>query len=76
VTTTVAIEGGAWPWLPVRNEGPAPKPLVADICRQLCTVALEAPVPMGKIGVADVLDTGVDGVATCDMPRQQAQTPQ
>jgi CxxC motif-containing protein len=72
VTTTVAIEGAAWPRLPVRTAGAVPKPLVADICRQLRMVAMKAPVQMGEIVMADVLDTGVDVVATCDMPKQQA----
>ncbi|MGR8952834.1 MAG: DUF1667 domain-containing protein, partial [Gammaproteobacteria bacterium] len=67
VTTTVAIDGGIWPRLPVRSAGTVPKELVGDVCAVLRGVKVRAPVRMGDVVMADVLGTGVDIVATRDM---------
>lgn len=74
VTTTVAIEGARWPRLPVRTALPVPRQRVAEVCRRLHRVCVAAPIHMGDLIVADILGTGVDVVATCDMPRLQALT--
>lgn len=69
VTTTVAIEGGRWPRLPVRTTDPVPKDVVEALCTSLRTVIVRAPVRLGDVVVHDVLGTGVDVVASRDMPR-------
>ena len=68
VTTTVAVDGGTLPRLPVRSAGTVPKALVRDVCRALRSVHIHAPMRMGDVVLADVLGTGVDVVATRDMP--------
>ena len=68
VTTTVAVEGALWPRLPVKTTGEVPKLLVRDVCRALVNVRVQAPVVGGQVILADVLDTGVDVVATRSMP--------
>lgn len=68
VTTTVAVTGGALPRLPVRSAGTVPKGLVRDACCVLRDVKLRAPVRMGDVVLTDVLGTGVDVIATRDMP--------
>ncbi|MFO8148690.1 MAG: DUF1667 domain-containing protein [Trueperaceae bacterium] len=70
VTTTVAIEGSLWPRLPVKTEGDVPKDSVIDVCNLLHELRLEAPVTMGQVIAADVLGTGVDVVASRDLPRR------
>ena len=70
VTTTVAIEGGLWPRLPVKTQGDVPKGTVVDVCRLLHGLRLEAPVTIGQVIAADVLGTGVDVVASRDLPRR------
>jgi CxxC motif-containing protein len=69
VTTTVAIRGSFYPRLPVKTRGDVPKGRVADVCRLLHTLHLEAPVTMGQVIAPDVLGTGVDVVASRDLPR-------
>lgn len=64
VTTTVAIDGALWSRLPVRSNRPAPKELVMAICQALRTVRVTAPVALGEVIVADVLNSGVDIIAT------------
>ncbi len=67
VTTTVAIDKARWARLPVRTSRPAPKDKVLEICRALRTVRVSAPIASGDIIVRNVLDTGVDIIATRDM---------
>lgn len=68
VTTTVRIEHGRWPRLPVKTAGSVPKGRVQDVARALHELTLAAPVAMGDVVLADVLGTGVDVVATRDLP--------
>ncbi len=68
VTTTVGVRGGRWPRLPVKTVDTVPKDLVIDVCRALHDLRVEAPVALGDVVLADVLGTGVDVVATRDMP--------
>lgn len=68
VTTTVRIEGGRWPRLPVKTADSVPKGRVEDVARALHELTLVAPVAMGDVVLADVLGTGVDVVATRDLP--------
>jgi CxxC motif-containing protein len=72
VTTTVRIAGGRWARLPVKTSSAVPKHLVIDLCRALHGLVLEAPVALGDVVLADALGTGVDVVATRDMPRGRA----
>jgi CxxC motif-containing protein len=69
VTTTVAIEDGPFPRLPVRTDDPAPKGLVRQLCEELRGVTVSAPVAMGDVVLADALGTGIDVVATRDVER-------
>lgn len=69
VSTTVSIDGGTWPRLPVKTSGSVPKHLVRAVCRELWQVTVEAPAELGQVIVADILGTGVDVVATRSMPR-------
>ncbi len=69
VTTTVAIERAQWPRLPVRTNKAAPKDKVTAICQALRSVRVVAPVSLGDVIVANVLNCGVDIIATRDMER-------
>lgn len=68
LTTTVAVEGGRWPRLPVKSDGTVPKDLVVDACRSLATVRVTAPVRLGDVIVDDILGTGCAVIATRDLP--------
>jgi CxxC motif-containing protein len=68
VTTTVWIDGAAWPRLPVKTSGTVPRHMVGEVCRVLWEVRVQAPIALGDVIVADVLGTGNDVVATRSMP--------
>jgi CxxC motif-containing protein len=69
VATTVRVEGGRWARLPVRTREAVPKAEVLALCRALHALTLTAPVAMGTVVLTDALGTGVDVVASRDMPR-------
>jgi len=68
LTTTVASTGGFWARLPVKTRAPIPKDRVLAACEQLRSVRVAAPVAMGAVIVENILNTGVDIIATRDMP--------
>lgn len=67
VTSTVAIEGGIYPRLPVRTNHPVGKQRVAEICQALRTVKVMAPIQQGTVIVPNILNTGVDVIASRSM---------
>ncbi len=68
VATTVKVQGGVHPLVPVYTEAPVPKPRIFELLGDLRAVELEAPVTMGEVVLADALGTGIDVVASRDMP--------
>ncbi|MDD5447745.1 MAG: DUF1667 domain-containing protein [Actinomycetota bacterium] len=69
VTTTVLIEGGELPLLPVRSKSSIPKALVGEAVKALADVVVKAPVKSGDIIYPNIVDTGVDIVASRDLPK-------
>ena len=67
VTTTVRIAGGIQARLPVRTNNPVAKRLVTDVCQALCTVTVMAPIQRGAVILPNVLNTGVDVIASRSM---------
>ncbi len=68
VTTTVDVSGGLWARLPVRTREEILKDQVWDVVRLLRTIEVPAPVAMGDVIVPNILGSGVDIVASRDMP--------
>jgi CxxC motif-containing protein len=70
VTTTVAVRDGVLPLLPVRTATPIPKRLVTDASKVLASVVVDAPVENGQVVLKNILDTGVDVIASRDLERR------
>ncbi len=68
VATTVRVEGGIHPLLPVATSAPFPKPRIFELMNALRELSVEAPVKMGEVILHDALDTGIDIIASRDMP--------
>ena len=68
VTTTIAVDGGRWPRLPVKTREPVPKGMVREVCATLRDVRRDAPVEMGELIAENILGTGIDIVAARDLP--------
>lgn len=78
LTTTVRVDGGALPLVPVRSREPLPKGIVLDVAARLREVRLSAPVVAGQVVAtvpvatvpvaADARDSGIDIVTTRAVP--------
>lgn len=64
LTTTVRIEGGMLPLLPVVSETVLPKEKVLDCAAFLRGVTVKAPVKTGDVIVKDILGLGVNIIAS------------
>ena len=69
VATTVRVKGGAHPLAPVYTAQAFPNPRLFELLEALRQVELEAPVAMGQVVLANALDTGIDVLASREMPR-------
>jgi CxxC motif-containing protein len=73
--TTARVTGGVLPLVPVKTNKPMPKGKLEAAMREIAKVELEAPVELGDVVIEDILGTGVDIVATRDLPRKDEQAP-
>ena len=71
LTTTVKIKNAMYPLLSVRTSKPIPKDQIEACLQYLHGITVEAPVTIGQVIVEDILQTGVDIIATKSMARQR-----
>lgn len=67
LATTVVVEGGDERLVPVRTCSPIPRALHKDAMETIRELRVSAPVRMGDVIAANLLDTGVDLVASMDV---------
>jgi len=72
VASTVRVDGGLHPLVPVYTQKAFPKHMIPELARALRTVELPAPVKINQVVLADALGTGIDVVASRDMPKVEA----
>ena len=64
LTTTVKVEGGKHPVVPVKSADAIPKEKMFDCMAVLNGVCVKAPVKIGDVIVENICDTGVNIIAT------------
>ncbi|AGF54587.1 MULTISPECIES: DUF1667 domain-containing protein [Clostridium] len=64
VTSTVKVSGGEVPVVPVKTEKAIPKGLIMKCMEEINNITIKAPVMIGDIVVNNILETGVNVVAT------------
>ncbi|MHA1215393.1 MAG: DUF1667 domain-containing protein [Candidatus Hodarchaeales archaeon] len=69
LATTIRIKNARIPLVPVRSKSPVPKELLMDIMDLIASETVEAPVKMGDVLIENILDTGVDIIATRSLDR-------
>jgi len=62
--TTVIIKNGELPLLPVKTEKAIPKKYLLPAMNVIANTIVEAPIKIGETIIKNILDTGVDIVAT------------
>lgn len=70
LTTSILVKGGEWPLVSVKSIKPVPKDKLFPILKQIKKITINAPVVSGQIIIKNVLDTGVDIVATKTIKKQ------
>lgn len=70
ITSTVKVENGELPVVPVKTNNPIPKGLNFKCMEEINKVTIKAPVKIGDVVIKDVLGTGVDIVATRNVQRK------
>lgn len=69
LTSTVRIKGSIIPRLPVKTREEVPKSKILDCMAEINRVEVTAPVYAGQVIIANVAGTGVDVIATRDLPK-------
>lgn len=69
VASTVRVSHGLHPLLPVYTSAPVPKPKIRQVLEVIRQVNLEAPVKMKSVVVENIAGTGINLLASRDMPR-------
>lgn len=64
LTSSVKVNGGVHPVVPVKSSQPIPKTMIFDCMKVINSVSVDAPVKLGQIVIENILDTGADIVAT------------
>lgn len=68
VTSTVKVKGGKLAMASVKTANDIPKGKIFDCVKAIQDIELEAPVAIGQVVLANVCGTGVDIVATKNVP--------
>ena len=63
-TSTVRVEGGELPLVPVKTKRAVPKGMLMECARESCRITARAPLKAGDVIVHNLCGTGVDLVAT------------
>jgi len=72
LTSTVVVNGGSLPRLPVISTGEVPKAKLGECLKLLYGVTVSAPIHCGDVIVKDICGTGVDVVASRSMNSKEA----
>ncbi len=69
LTTTMKVNHGQFPLVSVKTEKPIPKSMIFDTMDLLSKAELEAPIKIGGIVLQNIFNTGVNIVATKNVPK-------
>ena len=64
LTSTVKVEGGRLPVVPVKSASPIPKEMLFDAMKEVKKVTLKAHVTFVDVAVKNILGKGIDIVVT------------
>jgi CxxC motif-containing protein len=67
LTSTVKVFSGQLSVAPVKSDNPIPKQLIPDCIKEINRCSLQAPIKIGDIVISNILDTGINIVATSNI---------
>ena len=71
ITSTVKVINGELPVMPVKTKEPIPKDMNFEVMELLKGSQVEAPIKVGDIIVKNILETGIDIVATRNIRKKE-----
>ena len=71
LTTTMRVEGGNLPLVPVRTDKPIPKDKLNDTIKEVAQKLIEAPIKMGDILINNVIGLDAHIIASRDLNASQ-----
>ncbi len=69
ITTTISVDGGVMPVVPVKTKGEVPKKLQLQCMEVIRRAHVAAPVALGQILIHDILGTGINVVACANVAK-------
>ena len=70
LTTTIRIDGGKLPVIPVKSNKPLPKNLLFECMKIIKKVKLRAPINSGEVVIENILNTGVNIITTREVQQK------
>ena len=67
LTTTMRVENGFLPLIPVRSDKPIPKDKLEDTLKQIARATIKAPIKMGEILIKNILELDINIIASRDL---------
>ncbi|MBS4534450.1 DUF1667 domain-containing protein [Clostridium sp. D2Q-14] len=67
ITSTVKIKYGLLPRLPIKSDGEVPKGKIPRCMEIINQVTIQTPIYIGDIIIPNILDTGINIIASRDM---------
>ena len=67
LTTTMRVENGFLPLIPVRSNKPIPKDKLKDTLKEIASIVFKAPIKMGDILIENVLGLDANIIASRDL---------
>ncbi|MFX1409964.1 MAG: DUF1667 domain-containing protein [Promethearchaeota archaeon] len=67
LTTTMQVENGLLPLIPVRTDKPILKNKLKDVLREIARMKKQAPIKMGDILIENILNLGANVIASRDL---------
>lgn len=69
LTTTMQVENGFLPLVPVRSDNPILKDKLEDALKQIARTKTKAPIKMGDVLIEDILGLGINIIASRDLQK-------
>jgi len=67
LTTTIRVENGFLPLIPVRSDKPLPKERLQEALKQIAITKIKAPIKMGELLIKNVLGLNANIIASRDL---------
>jgi CxxC motif-containing protein len=67
LTTTMQVQNGFLPLVPVRSEKPLPKEKLKETLKEIAKMKIKAPIKMGDVLIENVLGLDINIIASRDL---------